>query len=119
MLKAVRGQARADAERAIGAQERVGPVVIPRSIKTFAREARKRLRCDGVGYRRNYLRVLAQRVDVDLRELRIVGTKSKLPRTLIAALGAKTVGFSVPRSVPKWRPRRDSNPCYRRERAMS
>jgi site-specific DNA recombinase len=44
-----------------------------RPIKTFAREARKRLRSDGGGYRRGYLRALAQRVEVDAHELRIMG----------------------------------------------
>ena len=30
-------------------------------------------------------------------------------RTLVAAQSAKTTGFGVPSSVPKWRARRDSN----------
>jgi site-specific DNA recombinase len=47
---------------------------------------------------------LAQRV-----ELRIMGSKSELPRTLVAVSGARTVGFGVLRSVPKWRARYDSN----------
>jgi site-specific DNA recombinase len=118
-LKAVRDQAHADAERAVGAQERVGPAITPQSLKTFAREARKRLRSGNGGYRRDYLRALAQRVEVDANELRIMGAKNELLRTLVAASGAKTAGFGVPSSVPRWRPRRDSNPCYRRERAMS
>jgi biopolymer transport protein TolR len=42
-----------------------------------------------------------------------------LLRTLIASSGAKTAGFGVPSFVPKWRPLRDSNPCRRRERAVS
>jgi len=31
------------------------------------------------------------------------GSKSELLRTLVAASSAKTAGFGVPRSVPKWR----------------
>ena len=43
---------------------------------------------------------------VDAKELRIMGSKSVLLRTLVAATSAKTAGFGVPSSVPKWRARR-------------
>ena len=52
-LKAIRDHAHADAARAEGALERVGPTITPHSLKTFAREARKRLRTDSGGYRRD------------------------------------------------------------------
>jgi len=52
---------------------------------------------------------LAQRVEVDAKEVRIMGAKSVLSRTLVAASSPKTVGFGVPSFVPKWRTRRDSN----------
>ena len=61
------------------------------------------------GYRRDHLRALTQRVEVDAKEVRIMGAKSVLLRTLVAASGAKTAGFGVPSSVPKWRTRHDSN----------
>jgi hypothetical protein len=64
---------------------------------------------EGGGYRRDYLRALAQRVEVDAQELRIMGSKSELLRALVAASSAKTAGFGVPSSVPKWRARSDSN----------
>jgi hypothetical protein len=54
-LKAIRDQARADTERAEGAIERKGPTITPQSIKTFAITARKRMRIEGGGYRRDYL----------------------------------------------------------------
>jgi site-specific DNA recombinase len=109
-LKAIRDQAHADAERAEGAMERRGPTITPQSLKTFARQARKRMRTESGGYRRDYLRALAQRVEVDAQELRIIiGSKSVLLRTLVAASSAKTAGFGVPSFVPKWRARRDSN----------
>jgi site-specific DNA recombinase len=85
-----------------------GPAITPQALKTFARTARKRMRTDG-GYRRDHLRALAQRVEVDQKELRIMGSKSALLRTLVATSSAKTAGFGVPSSVPKWRGRRDSN----------
>ena len=107
-LKATRDQARLDAERAEDAIERAGPIT-PQALKTFARTARKRMRTDGGGYRRDHLRALAQRVEVDQKQLRIMGSKSALLRTLVAAESAKTAGFGVPSSVPKWRTRHDSN----------
>jgi site-specific DNA recombinase len=118
-LKAIRDQAHADAERAEGALQPVGPTITAQSLKTFARQAPKRLRVESGGYRRDYLRALAQRVEVDARELRIMGSKSELLRTLVAASSAKAACFGVPSSVPKWRPRRDSNPCYRHEKGCS
>jgi site-specific DNA recombinase len=97
-LKAIRDQARTDAERAQDAIERL-----------FARQARKRMRTESGGYRRDHLRALAQRVEVDAKEVRIMGSKSELLRTLVAISSAKTAGFGVPSFVPKWRARRDSN----------
>jgi site-specific DNA recombinase len=62
-----------------------------------------RTRTKGGGYRRDYLRALTQRVEIDAKERRIMGSKSALLRTLVAASGAKTASFGVPSSVPKWR----------------
>jgi hypothetical protein len=67
------------------------------------------MRTDSGGYRRDHLRALAQRVEVDGKEVRIMGSKSVLLRTLVAASSAKTAGFGVPSFVPKWRARKDSN----------
>jgi site-specific DNA recombinase len=58
---------------------------------------------------RDHLRAVAQRVEVDAQELRIMGSKSELLRTFVAASSAKMAGFGVPSSVPNWRTRHDSN----------
>ena len=108
-LKAIRDHARADAERAEGALDRVGPSITPQALKSFARTARKRMRTESGGYRRDHLRALAQRVEVDAKEVRIMGAKSVILRALVAASSAKTAGFGVPSFVPKWRTRHDSN----------
>jgi site-specific DNA recombinase len=108
-LKAVRDQARADAERAQETIDRAGPIVTAQALTRFARTARKRMRTDSGGYRRDHLRALAQRVEVDAKEIRIMGSKSALLRTLVAASSAKSATFGVPSSVPKWRARGDSN----------
>src|SRR5262245_35959988 len=50
-LRAIRDQARADAERAWGALDRLGPSITPQTLNTFAMEARKRMRIDSGGYR--------------------------------------------------------------------
>jgi len=78
--------------RSIGS-DRASP---PQALKTFARQARKGMRTEGGGYRRDHLRALAQRVEVDAKEVRIMGSKSALLRTLVAASSAKTAGFGVP-----------------------
>jgi site-specific DNA recombinase len=108
-LKSVREQARADAERAAGALDRAGPSITSQALKTLASQARRRMRTESGGYRRDHLRALAQRVEVDAKELRIMGSKSVLLRTLVAASSGKMAGFGVPSFVPKWRTRHDSN----------
>jgi len=108
-LKAIRDQARADAERAAGAMDRLAPSITPQALKTFASQARRRMRTEQGGYRRDHLRAPAQWVEVDAKEIRIMGAKSVLLRTLVAASSPKTGGFGVPSFVPKWRARKDSN----------
>src|SRR5262249_573186 len=70
-LKAIRDQARVDAEKAEEAIEPLGPSITPQALKTFARQARNRMRTESGGYRRDHLRALAQRVEVDAKEVRI------------------------------------------------
>jgi hypothetical protein len=111
-LKATRDQARADVERVEGALDRLGPAITPQGLKTFARQARKHMRTESGGYRRDHLRALAQRVEVDARQIRIMGSKSVLLRTLVAVSSAKTAGFGVPSFVPKWRATVDEDGHY-------
>ena len=111
-LKATRDQARADAERASAlllssAQRAITPVM----LRTFAATARRRIRLEGGGYRRDHLRAVAQRVEVGREEVRITGSKSNLLRVL-AANGVATAAGGVPTVVPKWRSGWDSNPRY-------
>ena len=119
-LRSTRDQAQADAERASAALEGNGQQpVTPAMVGKFAATARERIRIAGGGYRRDHLRALAQRVEVTDSEVRIIGSKSNLLHTLAAASGVRAAPFGVRSSVPKWRPVGDSNPCYRRERAVS
>ena len=112
-LKAIRDQAQADAERATAMLESSGQQAItPQMVRKFARTARERMQIDGGGYRRDHLRALAQRVEVAAKEVRIMGSKGDLLRTLAAASGAKSATPGVPSSVLKWRTGRDSNPRW-------
>ncbi|MGO8831337.1 MAG: recombinase zinc beta ribbon domain-containing protein [Roseiarcus sp.] len=109
-LKTIRDEARANAERAVATLESAGQQTItPAMVRTFAATARERMRIGG-GYRRDHLRALAQRVEVADGEVRIMGSKSDLLRTLAAASGVKSATLGVRSSVPKWRPGRESNP---------
>ena len=87
-LKAIRDQVRADAERAEGVLDRLRPNSTPQALKTFASHARRRMRTEMGGYRRDRLGALAQRVGVDAKEVHIMGSKSVLLRTLVAASSA-------------------------------
>ena len=98
----------ADAERAEGALDRIEPGITPQALKAFASRARNRMRTESGGYRGDHLRALARRIEVDAKEVRIMGSKSALLRTLVAAESAKTAGFGVPSSVPKWRARNEA-----------
>lgn len=110
-LAAVRDQAQADAERATAAVERLGPAITPDSLRRFALAARRKLRNEDGTYRRDHLRALAQRVEVvDPTEIRILGSKTELLRTLVAAAGVESAAAGVRSFIPKWRARRDSNP---------
>ncbi|WP_085936603.1 recombinase family protein [Enhydrobacter aerosaccus] len=109
-LAAVRDQAQADAERATAAVERLGPAITLESLRRFALAARRKLRNEDGTYRRDHLRALAQRIEVvDPSEIRIMGSKAELLRTLVAASGVESATAGVRSFVPKWRPREDSN----------
>ena len=106
-LKAIRDQAKADAERAQAMLQNTGQkAVTPQMLRKFAATARDRIRLEGGGYRRDHLRALAQRVEVAEGEVRIMGSKSRLLQTLVAGSGVN----SVPTQGLKWRRGWDSNP---------
>ncbi|MFC0281031.1 hypothetical protein ACFOHK_13690 [Falsigemmobacter intermedius] len=109
-LKALRDQAVADAERTQLALNSSGDQgVTPDMLKAFACKARERIRLDSGGYHRDHLRALAQRVEVADDEVRIMGSKSELLRTLVAASSVETAAFGVQSSVLKWRAVQESN----------
>ena len=99
-LKAIRDQAKAEAERTQAILQNTGQkAVTPQMLKKFATTARQRIRIAGGGYRRDHLRALVQRVEVAEGEVRIMGSKSRLLQALIGKNGVN----SVPTQGLKWR----------------
>jgi site-specific DNA recombinase len=108
-------KAQVDAERAQAMLENSGnQAVTPTAVRRFAEVARQRIRLDGGGYRRDHLRAFAQRVEVGEAEVRIMGSKGELLRTLTAVSGGKSAAIGVPSLGLKWRRERDSNWRYAR-----
>ncbi|WP_174269598.1 hypothetical protein [Sphingobium chlorophenolicum] len=102
-LKAIRDQATADAERIQVTLNTSGDrAVTPDMIDALSEKARSSLRIEGGGYRRDHLRAFAQRVEVADDEVRIIGTKSDLLQSLVAASSGETAAFAVRSSVLKW-----------------
>ena len=109
-IKAIRDQAKAEAERLQATLDSSGNQTITVDmLDSLSSAARAGLQLEGGGYRREHLRALAQRVEVADDEVRILGSKSELLRTLVAASSGKTAAFGVSGSVLKWRTRQDSN----------
>jgi DNA invertase Pin-like site-specific DNA recombinase len=105
-LKAIRDQAKADAERAKAMLQNSGSqAVTPQMLSKFASAARQRIRLEGGGYRRDHLRALAQRVEVADGEVRIMGSKSRLLQALVAGSSAN----AVPTQGLRWRRGRPPN----------
>jgi site-specific DNA recombinase len=65
--------------------------ITPEMLRKLTQTARGRIRLEGGGYRRDHLRALAQRVEVDTGEVRIMGSKSRLLQTLVAGDGVNPV----------------------------
>ena len=109
-LTTIRDQTLGDAERAVGHIERVGPAITVESLRAFAQAARRKLRNDDGSFARDHLRSVAQRVEVvSTSEVRILGTRTELLRTLTAASGVEAAVLGVRGFEPKWRTRLDSN----------
>ena len=109
--KSIREQVEAEAERTATALQSAGQLIItPLMLRKFAATARERIRIAGGGYRRDHLRMLAQRVEVADGEVRIVESRSNLLHTLAAASNARPATFAVRSSVPRWVRIEDVNP---------
>jgi hypothetical protein len=109
-LRAIRDQAQADAERARATLENSGSQALtPAALRTFATAARRRLRAENGGYRRDHLRAVAQRVEVGDSRVRIVGSKLRLLHVLTSRNSVESAGNGVPTFGPRWCATFDSN----------
>jgi DNA invertase Pin-like site-specific DNA recombinase len=119
-LNAIRDQAQADADRAHALALSAGQQAItPAMVQKFATTARERIRITGGGYRRDHLRALAQRVEVADKEVRIMGSKGDLLRTLAASSGVKQATPGVRSFVPSWRRGWQPHQCAKSLRTQS
>jgi site-specific DNA recombinase len=69
-------------------------------------------------FRKAYLRLFIDRIVVGDTDIWMGGPKAALAKAAIPGW-LPLAGGVVPSFVRHWRPVRDSNSCYRRERAMS
>jgi site-specific DNA recombinase len=104
-LKNERDLATAALER-IAAQTCARPGLTPERIESFPTLMREKLANGDVQARKDYLRSLIARVEVDDRTVRIIGEEAKLADVIA---GRQTKQADVRGFVRKWRTRRDSN----------
>ena len=96
----------------------VGPGAITQEkLERLSAAMRQHLKTGSPEMRRAYLRMFVQQIVVGRREIRISGPKNALAKAAVdnpLQDPNKVLTF-----VREWRPVGDSNPCYRRERAVS
>ena len=77
----------------------------------------ERLQSGPIAFRKDYLRSIVESVEVGDRVIRLRRRKDQLVRQL--TIGRPVAVRKVRFFGQEWRPQGDSNPCYRRERAVS
>ena len=106
-LKAIRDQAKADAERAQAMLQNSGSqAVTPQMLSKFARSARQRIRLEGGGYPATICVRSPSASRLPMVRSAIMGSKSRLLQTLVANGGTN----AVPTQGLRWRRGWDSNP---------
>ena len=88
------------------------------SVGRLADALRAALASDDPSFRKAYLRLFVDEVTVGDEQIVLRGPKAALARAT-AAGDLPAASATVPSFVRQWRPVGDSNPCYRRERAVS
>ena len=112
ILKARIADLRLTREKALAALDRAKsstrPVqdLSPILVDRFARTMREKLTTGDIPFRKAYLGSLIDRVEVDDREVRIVGRKEVLEQAVLASRQGQAGVHSF---VPKWRSRQGSN----------
>jgi len=112
-LKAVRDQSREDADSAESVLENAGATVTPHRLPHSPGRRAEKCAARPAGYRRDHLRALAQRVEVDEREVRIMGSKGTLLRTLGDAQAGKRRVLGCPVLFRSGAPKRIKERTFR------
>ncbi len=113
-LKADRDRAKAALERAkehSASQIQIDPGLIER----FGRTMRESFSTGSVPFRKAYLRSLIDVIEIDDHQVRIKGSKELLEKTVLASQHGQSW---CSQTSTRWRSLGDSNPCFRRERAL-
>jgi site-specific DNA recombinase len=117
-LKAQRTQAEEDIALLEASRRTTAGGITPERIERCGRLLQSALASGDLAFRKAYLRLFVDRVIVSDTEIRIRGPKASLAK--MAMLGSlPPAADMVPSFVREWRPVRDSNPCYQRERLVS
>jgi hypothetical protein len=77
----------------------------PEQVVAFSRHLREVLVSEETPARKAWLKALLARVEVDEKQVRLIGSTE----VLHAAVAAASLGQNVRSSVPEWRARKDSN----------
>src|SRR6266436_2652885 len=112
-LKADRDRAKAALERArehSASQIQIDPGLIER----FGRTMRESFSTGSVPFRKAYLRSLIDVIEIDDHQVRVRGNKDLLEKAVLASQNGEPW---CSQTSTRWRALRDSNPCFRRERA--
>ena len=105
-------------EMAKAASATGNPTITPAKIKKLADAMKLALRDGDPASRKAYLRLFVGKIVVADDEIRISGSTAAIERAA-AQEGQSCPTATVPSFVRDWYPVGDSNPCYRRERAVS
>ena len=95
--------------------------ITPKRVDAFTAALRSTLLDQRTAFAKEYLRLLVDEIVVDGKVAEVRGSKASLAEAVLNAGSSRERGtaVTVPTFVPEWRPLGDSNPCYRRERAVS
>ncbi len=108
-----------DEVRVLEAASRGGAEAItPQAVERLSGALRGALAADDPSFRKAYLRLFVSEIVVDDEEVRMTGPTSALAKAAVQDQLPSPANM-VPSFVRGWRPVGDSNPCYRRERAVS
>ncbi|MFT8701239.1 MAG: hypothetical protein ABF802_09615 [Acetobacter orientalis] len=85
-----------------------GQFITDEMIGRFSLDLRAKLADGPIAMRKEYLRAIVDRIEVDDREIRIFGRKDRLMNQLVS--DRPKLNPKVPSFGREWCPRRDSNP---------